>query len=78
MAREGKPPASDAAEFEALVAALYGWVAALAPSLRPKQVATCLYAVGRLELFNAELVEALAARSLAVRGETGLRGVVVV
>ncbi|KAG2422775.1 hypothetical protein HXX76_015795 [Chlamydomonas incerta] len=68
VARDGKPGPADAAEFEGLVAALYGWVAALAPGLRPKQVATCLYAVGRLELFNAELVEALAARSLALMG----------
>ncbi|EFJ51832.1 hypothetical protein VOLCADRAFT_103325 [Volvox carteri f. nagariensis] len=67
VAREGRPSAPmDAAEFETLVASLYGWVSALCPVLRPKQLATCLYAIARLELFNAELIASLAARSQQV------------
>ncbi|GLC36227.1 hypothetical protein PLESTB_001366300 [Pleodorina starrii] len=69
VAREGRPSSpADTAEFETLVASLYGWVSALCPVLRPKQLATCLYAIARLELFNAELVASLAARAQQFMG----------
>lgn len=72
VAREGRPySAADPAEFETLVASLYGWVSALCPVLRPKQLATCLYAIARLELFNAELVASLAARAQQVSPAEG-------
>ncbi|PNH00539.1 Tbc2 translation factor, chloroplastic, partial [Tetrabaena socialis] len=68
VARNGRPEAASSAEFEALVASLYGWVSALVPTLRPKQLATCLYAIAKLELFNAELVAALAERAVEQLG----------
>ncbi|GLI63112.1 hypothetical protein VaNZ11_006017 [Volvox africanus] len=69
VAREGRPSSpADASEFETLVASLYGWVSALCPVLRPKQLATCLYAIARLELFNAELVASLAVRAQQFMG----------
>ncbi|KAG2486253.1 hypothetical protein HYH03_015077 [Edaphochlamys debaryana] len=69
VARDVRPSAGpDAVAFKALVASLYGWVSALLPGLRPRQVATCLYAIGRLELFNEELVAGLAARAAQLMG----------
>eukprot|EP00199_Chlamydomonas_sp_CCMP681_P001324 CAMPEP_0119107956 /NCGR_PEP_ID=MMETSP1180-20130426/12616_1 /TAXON_ID=3052 ORGANISM="Chlamydomonas cf sp, Strain CCMP681" /NCGR_SAMPLE_ID=MMETSP1180 /ASSEMBLY_ACC=CAM_ASM_000741 /LENGTH=606 /DNA_ID=CAMNT_0007093509 /DNA_START=71 /DNA_END=1894 /DNA_ORIENTATION=+ len=48
-----------AAGYDGLLSALLGWVLALLPTFRPKQTCGCLVALGRLGLYNKEVVEAL-------------------
>jgi hypothetical protein len=40
-------------------AAVYGWVMDKMPQLKPKQISGALHAIGKLNLYNAELVGAL-------------------
>lgn len=47
--------ASGDAQFDGLLSALLGWVLALLPTFRPRQTATCMYALGRLELNSPEV-----------------------
>lgn len=46
-------------EYEALVGALYGWVAQLLPQCRPINTSSIIYSISKLQYFNAELVAAL-------------------
>ncbi len=68
ISKQDRPTSGDdAAAFHAVVASLYGWLATLVPSLKPKQTAMGLFSVARLELFNEELVLALANKAKEVR-----------
>lgn len=41
------------------MAVVYGWIMDRLPRFRSRQVSGCVFAVGRLNLYNAELVGAL-------------------
>ncbi|KAF8069526.1 hypothetical protein HT031_001643 [Scenedesmus sp. PABB004] len=73
MKTEGKTPTEgdDAADFQQFVASVYGWMMERMPRFRPRQVSSGLYAISRLDLYNAELVDALVAASLPLLGEFG-------
>ncbi|MEW5304717.1 MAG: hypothetical protein WDW36_007309 [Sanguina aurantia] len=60
-------------EYEALVGALYGWVAQLLPQCRPVNTSSIIYSISKLQYFNAELVAALVQRALEQKGNFAIR-----
>lgn len=63
LPRPGPDEPDSAADFQGFVAAVYGWLLSRADGARPQTVARALAAIGRLGLYNEELVGALAVRA---------------
>ncbi|KAF6265374.1 hypothetical protein COO60DRAFT_1042114 [Scenedesmus sp. NREL 46B-D3] len=59
----------DVADYQQFVASVYGWMMDRLPRFRGRQISGALYAISRLNLYNAELVGALVQASLPILHE---------
>eukprot|EP00878_Enallax_costatus_P022701 GHUV01024104.1.p1 GENE.GHUV01024104.1~~GHUV01024104.1.p1 ORF type:complete len:535 (+),score=144.39 GHUV01024104.1:216-1820(+) len=61
----------DAADYQQFVASVYGWMMDRMPRCRSRQISGAIFAIGRLNLYNAELVGALLERAQTNISEFG-------
>lgn len=52
----------DLADFQQFIASVFGWMLERMPTMKPMQVTNAIFAIGRLNLYNAELMDALLQR----------------
>eukprot|EP00879_Flechtneria_rotunda_P009263 GHRR01009697.1.p1 GENE.GHRR01009697.1~~GHRR01009697.1.p1 ORF type:complete len:445 (+),score=178.50 GHRR01009697.1:141-1337(+) len=61
----------DAADFQQFVASVYGWMMDRLPRFRGRQISGAVYAISRLNLYNAELVGALIQAAVPIISDFG-------
>eukprot|EP00195_Chlamydomonas_chlamydogama_P017840 CAMPEP_0202894980 /NCGR_PEP_ID=MMETSP1392-20130828/4258_1 /ASSEMBLY_ACC=CAM_ASM_000868 /TAXON_ID=225041 /ORGANISM="Chlamydomonas chlamydogama, Strain SAG 11-48b" /LENGTH=659 /DNA_ID=CAMNT_0049579841 /DNA_START=154 /DNA_END=2133 /DNA_ORIENTATION=- len=75
LARGNRPAdPNDRPDYDSLLSSLLGWVLALLPTYRPRQVSQTLYSLARLELWNSEVMTGLVESSTRQMGNFNSQG----